>query len=142
VLYVITSPNLFFYKTCFLTEHKGILRIADIASRIIYLDSFTTCPLYPQGKNHWYPLDRRLDRSQSRSERRSEKKTSSLYRESSPRSSSQLIYFMFPRKAKTQSNSRHIFLIILIIFGKVTLNSCDKTTTVVALLLIFCEGTA
>jgi hypothetical protein len=29
--------------------------------------SFTTRPLYPQGKSPWYPLDRRLGGPQSRS---------------------------------------------------------------------------
>jgi hypothetical protein len=38
--------------------------------------SFTPRPLYPQGKNPWYPLDRRLGRPQSRSERGGEEKNS------------------------------------------------------------------
>jgi hypothetical protein len=33
-------------------------------------------PLYPQGKNTWYPMDRRLDRSQSRSGHGGEEKIS------------------------------------------------------------------
>jgi hypothetical protein len=37
--------------------------------------SFTSRPLYPQGKSPWYPLDRRLGGPQSRSGRGGEKKT-------------------------------------------------------------------
>jgi len=35
---------------------------------------FTLLPLYPQGKNPWYPLDRRLGGSLSRSGRGGEDK--------------------------------------------------------------------
>jgi hypothetical protein len=35
--------------------------------------SFTLRPLYSQGKNPWYPLDRRMGGLQSRSERGEEK---------------------------------------------------------------------
>jgi hypothetical protein len=38
--------------------------------------SFTTRPLYPQGKSPWYPLDRRLGGPQSRSGRGGEEKNS------------------------------------------------------------------
>jgi hypothetical protein len=38
--------------------------------------SFMTLPLYPQGKNLWYPLDRRLGGPQSRSGRGGEGKNS------------------------------------------------------------------
>jgi hypothetical protein len=43
--------------------------------------SFTPRPLYAQGKNPWYPLDRRLGEPQSRSGRGGEeKKSQSLLR--------------------------------------------------------------
>jgi len=38
--------------------------------------SFTSWPLYPQGKNPWYPLDRRLGGPQSNSECSDEEKNS------------------------------------------------------------------
>jgi hypothetical protein len=40
--------------------------------------SFTHRPLYPQGKGHWYPLDRRLGGSKSRSGHGGEEKNSQL----------------------------------------------------------------
>jgi hypothetical protein len=41
--------------------------------------SFTRRPPYPQGKNSWYPLDRRLGGPQSRYGRGGEEKNSYLY---------------------------------------------------------------
>jgi hypothetical protein len=38
------------------------------------VNSFTLRPLYPQGKNPWYPLDRKLSGLQSRSGRGGEEK--------------------------------------------------------------------
>jgi hypothetical protein len=38
--------------------------------------SFTPRPLYPSGKNPWYPLDRRLGRPQNRSRHGGEEKNS------------------------------------------------------------------
>jgi hypothetical protein len=38
--------------------------------------SFTARPLYPQGKNPWYPLDRKLGGPQSRSGHGGEEKNS------------------------------------------------------------------
>jgi hypothetical protein len=40
--------------------------------------SFTPRPLYPQGKNHWCPLDRRLSGPQNRSGRGGEEKNSQI----------------------------------------------------------------
>jgi hypothetical protein len=41
-------------------------RILDLGTRWRRVVTFTPLPLYPQGKNPWYPLDRRLDRPQRR----------------------------------------------------------------------------
>jgi hypothetical protein len=49
---------------------------------------FTPRPLYPQGKNHRYPLDRRLGGPQSRSGRGGEAKDSQPLPRIEPRSSS------------------------------------------------------
>jgi hypothetical protein len=64
-------------------RHEDILGSGDIAPRILDLGtrwrwvvSFTSRPLYPQGKSPWYPLDRRLGESQSRSGRGGEEKNS------------------------------------------------------------------
>jgi hypothetical protein len=51
----------------------------SIAPRILHLStvvSFTTRPLYPQGRGSWYPLDRRMGGSQSRSGGGGEEKNS------------------------------------------------------------------
>jgi hypothetical protein len=53
-----------------------IPRILDLGTRLRWVVSFTHRPLYPQGKNTWYPLDRRLGGSQSRSGRSGEEKNS------------------------------------------------------------------
>jgi len=42
-------------------------RILDLGTRWYWVVSFTTRPLYPQGKSPWYPIDRRLGGPQSRS---------------------------------------------------------------------------
>jgi hypothetical protein len=44
-------------------------RIPDLGTRWRWVVSFTPQPLYPQGKNPWYPLDRRLGGPQNRSGR-------------------------------------------------------------------------
>jgi hypothetical protein len=44
-------------------------RILDLGTRWRWVVSFTPRPLYPQGKSHWYPLDRKLGEPQSRSGR-------------------------------------------------------------------------
>jgi hypothetical protein len=49
-------------------------RILDLGTRWRSVVSFTHRPLYPQGKNAWYPLDRRLGGPQSRSGRCGEEK--------------------------------------------------------------------
>jgi hypothetical protein len=41
--------------------------IIDLGTRWRWVVSFTPRPLYPQGENPWYPLDRRLGGPQSRS---------------------------------------------------------------------------
>jgi hypothetical protein len=41
--------------------------ILDLGTRLRWVVSFTTRPLYPQGKSPWYLLDRRLGGPQSRS---------------------------------------------------------------------------
>jgi hypothetical protein len=41
-------------------------RILDLGTRWRGVVSFAPRPLYPQGKNPWYPLDRRLGGPQSR----------------------------------------------------------------------------
>jgi hypothetical protein len=65
---------------------KGIaLRIFNLATRWMWVVSFTPRPLYPQGKSPWYPLDRRLGGSQSRSGHGSEEKNPRLLRELNPR---------------------------------------------------------
>jgi hypothetical protein len=51
-------------------------RILDLSIRWRWVVSFTAQPLYPQRKNTWYPLDRRLGRPQSRSGRGGEEKNS------------------------------------------------------------------
>jgi hypothetical protein len=63
----------------FLTEHHAKMAhwgSGDIAPHILHLGtrwrwvvSFTSRPLYSQGKSPWYPLDRRLGGLQSRSGR-------------------------------------------------------------------------
>jgi hypothetical protein len=50
--------------------------IPDLGTRWKWVVSFTTRPLYPQGKSPRYPLDRRLGGPQSRSGRGGEKKNS------------------------------------------------------------------
>jgi hypothetical protein len=57
-------------------RHEGVLGSGGIAPCTLDLDiisrwvtSFTSRPLYPQGKSRWYPLDRRLSGPQSRSGR-------------------------------------------------------------------------
>jgi hypothetical protein len=72
----------FLYKN----EHlaiKSYWRSGGIAPRLLNLStrrrlvvSFTPRQLYPQGKNPWYPLDRRLGGSQNRSGRGGEEKNS------------------------------------------------------------------
>jgi hypothetical protein len=64
-------------------RHEGVFRsgviaplILDLGSRWRWVVSFTTWPLYPQGKRPWYPLDRRLGGPQSRSGRSGEEKNS------------------------------------------------------------------
>jgi hypothetical protein len=49
------------------------------------LVSFTLWPLHPQGKNPWYPLDRRLGGPQGRSDAVVKRKIHSPRRESKPR---------------------------------------------------------
>jgi len=39
----------------------------NLDARWTWVVSFTTRPLYPQGKRPWYPLDRRLDGPHSQS---------------------------------------------------------------------------
>jgi hypothetical protein len=70
----------------FLTEHHtmktywvsgGIAPpILDLGTRLRYVVTFTSPSLYPQGKNSWYPLDRRLGGLHSRSGRGGEEKNS------------------------------------------------------------------
>jgi hypothetical protein len=50
--------------------------ILDLGTRRRWVVSFTPRPLYPQEKNPWYPLDRRLGGFQSRSGRGAEEKNS------------------------------------------------------------------
>jgi hypothetical protein len=59
------------------TGSGGIVpRILDLGTRWRWVVSFTSRPLYPQGKSPWYPLDRRLGGPQSRSGRGGEEKNS------------------------------------------------------------------
>jgi hypothetical protein len=51
-------------------------RILDLGTRSMWVVSFTPRPLYSQGRNPWYPLDRRLGGPQSRSGRGGEEKNS------------------------------------------------------------------
>jgi hypothetical protein len=60
-------------------------RILDLGTRWRWVVSFTTRPLYPQGKIPWYPLYRRLGGPQSRSGHGGEEKIPSSRRESNPR---------------------------------------------------------
>jgi hypothetical protein len=53
-------------------------RILDLGTRWKRVVSFTPRPLYPQGNNPWYSLDRRLGGLQSRSGRGGEEKNSQL----------------------------------------------------------------
>jgi hypothetical protein len=90
-MFDITSMALMFvhyrYKfivACASTEHHAMKaywgrgRIArlilDLGTRWRRVVSFTPRPLYPQGKSHWYSLDRRLGEPQSRSWRGVEEK--------------------------------------------------------------------
>jgi hypothetical protein len=50
--------------------------ILDLGTRWRWVVCFTHRPLYPQGKNHRYPLDRRLGGPQSRSGHDGEQKNS------------------------------------------------------------------
>jgi hypothetical protein len=50
--------------------------VLDLGTRWRWVVSFTSRPLYPQGKNPWYPLNRRLGGPQSRSGRGGEEKNS------------------------------------------------------------------
>jgi hypothetical protein len=50
--------------------------ILDLGSRWRWVVSFMHWPPYPQGKNPWYALDRRLSGPQSRSGRGGEEKNS------------------------------------------------------------------
>jgi hypothetical protein len=66
-------------------ESRGIApRIFDLGTRWRWVVSFTTRPLYPQGKRPWYPLDRRLGGSQSRSGCGGEENNSQLRPEIQP----------------------------------------------------------
>jgi hypothetical protein len=60
--------------------YGGIRRIApriiDLGTRWRWVVSFTPRPLYSQGKNPWYPLDRRLGGPQISSGRSGGKKNS------------------------------------------------------------------
>jgi hypothetical protein len=47
-----------------------------MACLVKHRNNFTPRPLYPQGKNPWYPLDKRLGGPQSRSGRGGEEKNS------------------------------------------------------------------
>jgi hypothetical protein len=70
----------------FLTDHhvmkaywvSGCIapRILDLGTRWRWVVSFTTRPLYSQGKSRWYPLYRRLGGTQSRSGSGGEEKNS------------------------------------------------------------------
>jgi hypothetical protein len=51
-------------------------RIPDLGTRWKWVVSFTPRPLYPKGKNPWYPWDRTLGGPQSRSGRAGEEKNS------------------------------------------------------------------
>jgi hypothetical protein len=51
-------------------------RILDFGTRWRWVVSFTSRPLYPQGKSRWYPLDRRLGGPQSWYGRGGEEKNS------------------------------------------------------------------
>jgi hypothetical protein len=58
-------------------ESGGIApSILDLGTRWRWVVSFTHRPLFPQGKNPSYPLDRRLGGTQSRSGRGGEEKNS------------------------------------------------------------------
>jgi hypothetical protein len=64
---------------CFMKAYWGNGRIAsrilDVGTRR-WVVSFTSWPLYSQGKRLWYPMDRRLGGPQSRSEHGDEEKNS------------------------------------------------------------------
>jgi hypothetical protein len=57
---------------------KGITapRILDLDTVLRFVVSYIPRPLYPEGNNLWYPLDRKLGGSQSRSGNNSEGKNS------------------------------------------------------------------
>jgi hypothetical protein len=59
-------------------------RILDLDTRWRWVVSLTPRPLYSQGKNPWYPLDRKLGGHQSQSGRGGEDKNSQPHRESNP----------------------------------------------------------
>jgi hypothetical protein len=60
-------------------------RILDLGTRWRWVVSFTTRPLYPQGKTPWYPFNRRLGGPRSRSGRGGEEKNTQPRRESNRR---------------------------------------------------------
>jgi hypothetical protein len=60
-------------------------RILDLGTRWRWVVSFTLRPLCPQGKSHWYLLDRRLGGPQSFFGCGGEEKNSQPRRESNPR---------------------------------------------------------
>jgi hypothetical protein len=61
--------------------------ILDLGTRWRWVVSFTTWPLYPQGKSPWYPLDRRLGGPRNRSGRGGKAKKHLLLPGMEPRAS-------------------------------------------------------
>jgi hypothetical protein len=59
-------------------------RILDLGTRWRCVVSFTSRPLYTQGKSPWYPFDRRMGGTESRSEHGGEEKNSQLLLELEP----------------------------------------------------------
>jgi hypothetical protein len=57
----------------------------DLGIRLRLVVSFTSQPLYPQGKNLWYPLDRRLGGPRAVLDAVVKRKIPSPRRESNPR---------------------------------------------------------
>jgi hypothetical protein len=84
--------NLFLCFFNWAPRHEGVLEEwrysfmhFDLGSRCMWVVSFTSRPLYLQGKSPCYPLNRRLSGLQRRSERGDEGKISSSRQESNPR---------------------------------------------------------
>jgi hypothetical protein len=84
----ISHNSLFLTKYHALKAYWGsggtVPHVPDLGTRWRWVVSFTTRPLYRQGKSPWYTLDRRLSGPQSRSEYNGKEKNPTSCRDSNP----------------------------------------------------------